>query len=46
MHHDKKIVVLPISPEAIVRDDISRTAKAKSENNKIIKSVANKKDGI
>jgi hypothetical protein len=46
LHHDKKIVLLPISPEAIVRDDIARAAKAKSENNKIIKSVANKQDEI
>jgi hypothetical protein len=46
LHHDKKIVLLPMSPEAIVRDDIARAAKAKSENNKIVKSVANKKDGI
>jgi hypothetical protein len=45
-HHDKKIVLLPMSPEAIVHDDIARAAKAKSENNKIIKSVANKKDEI
>jgi hypothetical protein len=46
LHHDKKIVLLPISSEAIVRDDIARAAKAKSENNKIIKSVSNKKDEI
>jgi hypothetical protein len=44
--HNKKIMLLPISPEAIVRDDIARAAKAKSENNKIVKSVANKKDEI
>jgi hypothetical protein len=42
----KKIVLLPISPEAIVRDDTVRAAKAKSEINKIIKSVANKQDEI
>jgi hypothetical protein len=35
-----------MSPEAIVHDDIATAAKAKSENNKIIKSVANKKDEI
>jgi hypothetical protein len=28
LHHDKKIVLLPISPEAIVRDDIVRAAKS------------------
>jgi hypothetical protein len=46
LHHDKKIVLLPTSPEPIVLDDVARAAKAKSENNKIIKSVANKKDEI
>jgi hypothetical protein len=46
LHHDKKIVLLPMSPEAIVHDDIARAAKAKSENNKIVKSVANKQDEI
>jgi hypothetical protein len=46
LHHDKKIVLLPMSPEAIVRDDTIRAAKAKCENNKIIKSVANKQDKI
>jgi hypothetical protein len=35
LRHDKKIVLLPMSPEAIVRDDIARAAKAKSENNKL-----------
>jgi hypothetical protein len=46
LHHDKKIVLLPMSSEAIVPDDIARADKAKSANNKIIKSVANKRDGI
>jgi hypothetical protein len=46
LHHDKRIVLLPMSPEAIVRDDIARAAKAKSENNKIVKLVANKQDEI
>jgi hypothetical protein len=46
LHHDKKIVLLPMTPEAIVHDDIVRAAKAKRENNKIVKSVANKKDEI
>src|SRR5207253_9440602 len=40
LHHDKKIVLLPMSPEAIVRDDVARAAKAKSESNKNVKSVA------
>jgi hypothetical protein len=46
LHHDKKIMLLPMSAEVIVHDDIARAAKAKSKNNNIIKSVANKKDGI
>jgi hypothetical protein len=44
LHHDKKIMLLPMSPEIIVRDDIARAATAKIENNKVVKSVANKKD--
>jgi hypothetical protein len=35
-----------MSPEAIVRDDTARAAKAKSETNRIVKSVANKQDEI
>jgi hypothetical protein len=46
LHHDNKIVLLPMSREAIVRDDTARAAKAKSETNKIVKSVANKQDEI
>jgi hypothetical protein len=46
LHHDKKIVLLPMSSEAIVCDDIARAVKDKSENNKIIKWTANKKDEI
>jgi hypothetical protein len=46
LHHDKKIVLLPMSPEAIVHDDTARAAKAKSETNKIVKSVAKKQDEI
>ena len=46
LHHDKKIVLLPMSTEAIVRDDVARAAKAKSESNKNVKSVADKKDEI
>jgi hypothetical protein len=46
LHHDKKIVLLSMSPEAIVRDDTASAAKAKSENNKIVQSVANKQDEI
>jgi hypothetical protein len=35
-----------MSPEAIVRDDIAKAAKAKTENNKISKSIGNNEDGI
>jgi hypothetical protein len=39
-------MLLPMSPETIVCDDTARAAKAKSETNKIVKSVANKQDEI
>jgi hypothetical protein len=45
-YNDKKIALLPMSPEAIVRDDIAKAAKAKTENNKNSKSVGNNEDGI
>jgi hypothetical protein len=46
MYHDKKIALLPMSPEDIVCDDTAKAAKAKTENNKISKSVGNNEDGI
>lgn len=46
IHHDKKIILLPMSPEAIVCDDVAKATKAKTENNKNIKAVGNNKDGI
>lgn len=46
IYHDKKIILLPMSPEAIVRDDVAKATKAKTENNKNIKAVGNNKDGI
>jgi hypothetical protein len=46
IHHDKKIIFLPMSPKAIVRDDVAKATKAKTENNKNIKVVGNNKDGI
>jgi hypothetical protein len=46
MHNDTKILLLPMSPKAIVRDDIAKAAKAKIANNKILKSVGNSNDGI
>jgi hypothetical protein len=46
LHHDKKIELLPMTPEAILRDDVAKAAKAKSESNKNAKSAAAKKDEI
>jgi hypothetical protein len=46
IHHDKKIILLPMSPEAIVRDDVAKATKAKTKNNKNTKSIGNKKDEI
>ena len=46
IYHDKKIVLLPMSPEAILRDDVAKAAKAKTANNTNLKSVGNKNDGI
>jgi len=33
MHHDKKIVLLPMSPDAIVRDEVAKITKPKIKNN-------------
>ena len=46
IHHDKKIVLLPMSPEAIVRDDVAKAKKTKSEIDKNVKSVSSNKDEI
>ena len=46
LHHDKKVVLLPMSAEAIVRDDLARARKAKCAPTTNVKSVANKKDEI
>ncbi|XP_072148509.1 uncharacterized protein [Setaria viridis] len=46
IHHDKKIVLLPMSPEAIVRDDVAKAKKTKTESKKNVKSVSSKKDEI
>ena len=35
IHCDKKLVLLPMSPEAIVHDDIAKAAKDKTENTKL-----------
>jgi hypothetical protein len=46
IHHDKKIIFLPMSHEAIMRDDVAKATKVKTENNKNIKAIGNNKDGI
>ena len=46
IHHDKKIVLLPMSPEAIVHDDVAKAKKTKSEIDKNVKSVSSNKDEI
>jgi hypothetical protein len=46
LHHDKKIVLLPMTPEAILCDDVAEAAKAKIASNKNAKSAAAKKDEI
>jgi len=46
LHHDKKVVLLPMSAEAIVRDDLARARKAKCAPTTNVKSVADKKDEI
>ena len=52
LYHDKKIVLHPMSPEAIVQDDVARARKIKSqdhaniENNNNAKSVFDKKNEI
>ena len=42
----KKIVLLPMSPEAIVRDDVAKAKKTKTEIDKNVKFVSSKKDEI
>jgi hypothetical protein len=52
LFHDKKIVLHPMSPEAIVQDDLARARKnksqdnAKSENKNNAKSIQDKKNEI
>jgi hypothetical protein len=31
MHHDRKIVLHPMPPEAIVKDDVAKDSKLKSQ---------------
>jgi transposase InsO family protein len=44
LHHDKKIVLHPMSPEAIVKDDLDRARKLKSQEH--AKPVIDKKNEI
>ena len=46
IHHDKKIVLLPMSPEAIVSDDVAKAKKTQTEIDKNVKSVSSKKGEI
>jgi hypothetical protein len=46
LYHDRKLVLHPMSPEAIMQNDVAKAAKAKSESNKNAKSVSSKKDEI
>jgi len=45
-YHEKKIVLLPMSPEATVSDEDAKAAKDTTKNNKNTKSIGNKKDKI
>ena len=45
-HHDEKIVLLPMSPKAIVRDDVAKAKKTQTEIDKNVKSISSKKDEI
>ena len=42
----RKIVLLPMSPEAIVRDDVAKAKKTKTKIDKNVKSISSKKDEI
>ena len=46
IHHDKKIVLLPMSPESIVRDDVAKAKRTKTEIDKNAKSVSSREDEI
>ena len=46
LYQDRKIVLHPMSPEAIMQTDVARAAKSKSESNKNDKSVIEDKDEI
>jgi hypothetical protein len=46
LHHDKKIVLHPMSPEAIMHDDVTATQKTKSHDHAQIANHIAAKDGV
>jgi hypothetical protein len=46
LHHDKKIVLHPMSPEAIMHDDVAATRKTKSHHHAQIVNHIAAKDGV
>jgi hypothetical protein len=45
IHHDKKIILLPMSPKAIVRDDVAKATKLKLRITRILKLLVITKMG-
>ena len=43
LYHDKKIVLHPMSPEAIMQDDVARAKKIKSEGHAKVENKNNAK---
>jgi hypothetical protein len=46
LHHDKKIVLHPMSPEAIIHNDVAATRKTKSHDHAEIANHIAAKDGV
>jgi hypothetical protein len=46
LHHDKKIVLCPMSPEAIMHDDVAAAQKTKSHDHAHIANHIVTKDGV
>jgi hypothetical protein len=46
LHHDKKIVLCPISPEVIMHDDVAAAQKIKSHDHAQIANHIAAKDGV
>jgi hypothetical protein len=46
LHHDKKIMLHPISPEAIMHDDLTAAQKTKSHDHAQITNHIAAKDGV